>query len=83
MLTTMINGLFRKLQRGGTQLNKLALVLMVVCWPALASAQSVAKPPSPHLNRVPQVWVGLLVMFVLLVLVIGVSLMPSKRSHQD
>ena len=29
------------------------------------------------------IWLGFLVMFVLLAIVVAVSLMPSKRSHQD
>jgi hypothetical protein len=29
------------------------------------------------------VWLGFVVMFLLTALVVGVSLMPSKRGHQD
>ena len=42
-------------------------------------------PPAPGLtpNDGQPVWVGFLIMFVLLAVVVAVSLMPSKRSHQD
>ncbi len=39
--------------------------------------------PAPHLHRFAQVWLGYLVMFGLLTAVMLVSLMPSKRGHQD
>ena len=50
--------------------------------PAVAWAQSTA-PPTPGLRRTPAAWVGYLVIFVLLALVLAVSLIPSKRGHQD
>ncbi len=39
--------------------------------------------PMPVLQRQSPVWVGYLVMFLLMTMVVVVSLMPSKRSHQD
>jgi hypothetical protein len=39
--------------------------------------------PQPNLSKAPPAWLGILVMFILLALVISVSLMPSRRSHQD
>ncbi len=48
--------------------------------PAIALAQSGSEI---DLRRGPPVWLGYLVMFVLMLLVVGVSLMPSKRGHQD
>jgi hypothetical protein len=48
--------------------------------PAVAFAQAA---PSPSLRRSPPVWLGLLIMFVLLAVVLGISLLPSKRGHQD
>lgn len=47
----------------------------------VATAQD--APPQPALKNHPAVWLGYLVIFVLLVLVITVSLIPSKRGHQD
>lgn len=40
-------------------------------------------PPQPTLSKWAPPWVGFLFMGVLLALVLGVSLMPSKRGHQD
>ena len=40
-------------------------------------------PPQPNLTKTPPVWIGFVFMVILLALVLGVSLMPSKRGHQD
>jgi hypothetical protein len=53
------------------------IFLPAVCW-----AQTVAVP-EPTLHRTSAVWLGYAVMFALAAVVIAVSLMPSKRSHQD
>lgn len=45
--------------------------------------QSSAAAPQPSLQKSPPVWLGLLVIFLLLVAVVMVSLMPSRRGHQD
>ncbi len=50
---------------------------------AVAATLAANVPPSPSLSRTPAVWVGFAFMFILLALVLGVSLMPSKRGHQD
>ncbi len=55
----------------------MALALMT------ASARADTAAPQPNLLKAPPVWLGLLVMFVLLAMVITVSLMPSRRSHLD
>ena len=55
--------------------------LATVVWPSICLAQQAAPPP--NLKQAPPVWLGFLVMFVLLAVVMAVSLMPSKRSHQD
>ncbi len=60
----------------------LALRAAAVLAPAIAMAQSSA-PPAPTLSRSLAPWVGYIVMVLLLALVMGVSLMPSKRGHQD
>ena len=61
----------------------IALLTLVAIWlmPAVAAAQSAAPPPA--LRRAPPVWLGLMIMALLLAMVLAVSLMPSKRSHQD
>lgn len=58
-----------------------AMVALAWCWPAIVLAQAAA--PQPSLRRSPPPWLGLLVMALLLAVVLGVSLMPSKRGHQD
>ena len=54
---------------------------------ALCTGVSLAQtaPPSPSLSEEagPPAWLGFLIMFVLFAIVISISLMPSKRSHQD
>ncbi len=54
-------------------------MVLAVLAPAVAQAQSTDQV----LQRAPPVWLGYLVIFVLLVVVLAVSLMPSKRGHQD
>ncbi|MCH8152156.1 MAG: hypothetical protein IH830_07270 [Planctomycetes bacterium] len=49
--------------------------------PAIAWAQQTVDPPT--LRRSQPVWLGYLIIVVLLALVMLVSLMPSKRGHQD
>jgi hypothetical protein len=48
-----------------------------------AHAQEASAAPQPALQKSPPVWLGLLVIFLMLVLVVTISLLPSKRSHQD
>lgn len=40
-------------------------------------------PPQPQLNTVPSPLAGYGLMFVLAILVVAISLYPSKRSHTD
>lgn len=55
----------------------MTIFLPAVCW-----AQTV-DVPDPTLRRTSAVWLGYAVMFALAAVVIAVSLMPSKRSHQS
>ncbi len=55
----------------------ITIFLPAVCW-----AQTI-DVPDPTLRRIAPVWLGYAVMFALAAVVIAVSLMPSKRSHQD
>lgn len=70
----------KKLLSIRTRCLLLAATLLTLCWPALALA---AAPPQPALRKSAPVWLGYLVMFVLLLGVVLVSLLPSKRGHQD
>jgi hypothetical protein len=77
----MLN-LMRTIKRRISRPCKLAIAFaMLTMWPAVALAQT--APPPPQLQKVPPVWLGYLVMALLLAVVLAVSLMPSKRSHQD
>lgn len=58
----------------------LGLTLLIT---ASAHAQDNSPPPQPSLSKAPPVWLGLLVIFFMLVAVISVSLMPSRRTHLD
>ena len=48
-----------------------------------SAALAQAAPPQPGLTRTIPVWIGYAVLFILLGALISVSLMPSKRGHQD
>ena len=70
-----------------TRVSGLALTLLVavtpLLLPVLAMAQDDGAPPEPTLRRTAPLWLGYLVMFLLVAVVVVVSLIPSKRSHQD
>lgn len=59
----------------------LLIALTTLLAPVVVWCQNSA--PAPVLQRQSPVWIGYLIMFVLTALVVAVSLMPSKRSHQD
>jgi hypothetical protein len=48
-----------------------------------AQLQDVTAAPQPKLPKDYPVWVGYLVVFLMVAAIMGASLMPSKRSHQD
>jgi FtsH-binding integral membrane protein len=50
---------------------------------AVAPAAHASPPPQPGLSHVAAPWLGYVFMVVLLALVLGVSLMPARRGHQD
>ena len=62
--------------------SRAAVAAATLLAPTVARAQD-NVPPAPTLSRVPKSWVGFAVIFLLVVLVLGVSLIPSKRGHQD
>ena len=52
--------------------------------PVLVLASPIlASPPQPTLKRTMAPWLGYLVIVIMLAAVMGVSLIPSKRGHQD
>jgi FtsH-binding integral membrane protein len=77
----MLRTMFKPVTHSSHRFLGLLMTAAVTLTPAIAAAQSAAPPPA--LRRAPAVWVGLMIMAVLLAMVLAVSLMPSKRSHQD
>ena len=65
-----------------TSVARATVTALALLAPAVAWAQDNVPPP-PTLSRTPKPWLGFAVMFLLVALVLGVSLMPSKRGHQD
>ncbi len=61
----------------------LAWCTLVAAVPATALAQALATPREPRVSRTYPVFVGYLFMFLMIAIIIGISLMPSKRAHQD
>jgi len=53
----------------------LAMILPAEVWAQAA--------PSPQLRNSPRPWMGMVIMMVLAAAVVGVSMIPSKRGHQD
>ncbi len=63
-----------------SRLGLTILTLAVLLTPATVWAQAA---PTPQIRNVPKPWVGLMFIFLLLAIMLAVSLMPSKRGHQD
>ena len=59
-----------------------AALAATLAHPAIALASG-NVPPTPTLNSSSAIWLGYLIMAVLMIAVVAVSLMPSKRGHQD
>ena len=56
-----------------------------LCSQCIASLLTAASnvPPEPSLRKSPAAWVGFILMFLFFGVVITISLMTSKRGHQD
>ena len=56
-----------------------------LCSPILSSVvlATTTVPPEPTLRKPPAAWFGFLLMFLFFGIVIAISLMSSKRGHQD
>ena len=76
-ILTRMNRLFRLAVKATSAL----LIAAAVLAPAVVWAQE--QVPQPTLRRSSPSWLGFLIMFLLLAMVMAVSLMPSKRGHQD
>jgi FtsH-binding integral membrane protein len=74
----------RFLHRWTAALTAMLVPLALASTAALAApGAGSAAPPAPTLRNAAHPAIGFIVIFLLLVAVIAVSLMPSKRSHQD
>lgn len=61
------------------------VVFALLCSPLFASIVSATttSPPEPNLRKTPAAWMGFMLMFLFFGVVIGISLISSKRGHQD
>ena len=46
-------------------------------------ALGAAVPPTPNIRKGPDTWMGYGLMFLFFAAVVLISIMPSKRGHQD
>jgi NADH:ubiquinone oxidoreductase subunit H len=46
-------------------------------------ALAAAVPPTPNVRKGPATWMGYGLMFLFFAAVLLISIMPSKRGHQD
>jgi hypothetical protein len=62
-----------------------SMLFVLLCSPVLTSIVNAAtiSPPEPSIRKTPAAWMGLMLMLVFFGIVIGVSLISSKRGHQD
>jgi len=68
------------------EMRKVNSILFIpLCSPILTSIvnAAVTSPPEPSIRKEPVAWMGLMLMLVFFGVVIGVSLISSKRGHQD
>lgn len=62
----------------------LACTGMLLAAEVATAIPTAAAPPQPANNKnTPAVWVGMLVMLLIVGVIVTISLMPSRRSHQD
>jgi len=48
------------------------------------AAPTIVPPPQPTANKnAPAAWIGMLLMVVIVGVILTISLMPSRRGHQD
>lgn len=57
----------------------------VLTAPLIITAATLAQnvPPDPRVTRTYPVWIGYAIGALLIVIILLLSLMPSKRAHQD
>jgi hypothetical protein len=68
------------------RLRSIARALLLLGFLASSAIASPAPlpPPAPGSNQnTPAAWIGMLLMFIIVAAIIGISMMPSRRGHQD
>ena len=73
-------------------MSRLRTILGMLSLPGICCAMAAAAevpagpipPPNPSQNQnAPAVWMGMLLMFIIVAIIVSISMMPSKRGHQD
>ncbi|HWB20810.1 MAG TPA: hypothetical protein VG711_10945 [Phycisphaerales bacterium] len=62
--------------------NTLVGLMSLILTATTAFAQKTGVP-QPALTRVQPAWIGIVLMIIMVMVVVFVSLLSSKRSHQD
>ena len=57
--------------------------MLLIAEIAVAMPAALAPPQPANNKNTPAVWVGILVMIIIVGVILTISLMPSRRSHQD
>jgi hypothetical protein len=81
-MNAVLSRLVQALRHGATRFS-MAVVLVCALVPASAWGQAATPAPQPNLKQFPAPWIGMAFMFLMTAVVVAISLMPSKRSHQD
>jgi cytochrome b561 len=57
----------------------------LLCTPLFTSLVNgaITSPPEPSLRKTAAAWMGFMLMFLFFSIVVTISLMTSKRGHQD
>ncbi|MBT4523990.1 MAG: hypothetical protein HOI88_00935 [Phycisphaerae bacterium] len=56
---------------------------MFLCSSFVSTLAVASTPPEPSLRNFPAAWLGFGLMFMFFVVVVLISVMSSKRGHQD
>lgn len=67
----------------GLTARTLGMIGMGAVLAATSLASAAAAAPQPQLQRAASPLIGFALIFFMLVVVVSISLMPSKRGHQD
>lgn len=81
-MSALLQTISTAIRTGGRTLW-LAAFTVILTVPASVWAQQATPAPQPSLKKFPAPWIGMAFMFLMAAIVVVISLMPSKRSHQD